>query len=262
MTKTAAGVQPPHLAVWLWVVMPRDCVRPWCAVCTSVSVCASLYPQPTKSSQYRDRFKDVCDVSNGTRRFWVFENCSYQCCLRYILDIVRCFIYRICEPLLLRPPYERYYGAQLEYKLTLCGFFALVWPSGTRKHLGCYLYHFETLLLSAGLPRIQRHIQACATRMSYEGVDTVQLHHQASAKHVISRRASASLRPSCCERAVMFSSIVESKCTGSSLDSSRRDADHIPSHVPSHFPSHFPNRLPSHLPSHLLSHLLSHLIYW
>ena len=30
-------------------------------------------------------------------------------------------IYLICEPLLLRPPYERY-RAQLEYKLTLCGF--------------------------------------------------------------------------------------------------------------------------------------------
>ena len=79
-----------------WVVMPRCCVRPRgirYAVCTSVCVCncACLYPQPASSRDVeRDRFNELCGVSNGAGGGWAFDNCAYQCCaLRNILDILR-----------------------------------------------------------------------------------------------------------------------------------------------------------------------------
>ena len=57
-------------------------------------------------------------------------------------------VYLICEPLLLRPPYMDDIVNSLSirsYRAVLTTF-ALGWPPGTRRNLGCYLYHSEKTL--------------------------------------------------------------------------------------------------------------------
>ena len=75
--------------------------------------------------------------------------------------------------------YERY-RAQLEYKLTLCGDFALGWPPGTRRGLGCYIYitlrrylptpHYWVMLdeyLGCGIPKLTDSEMAQQARDRY-----------------------------------------------------------------------------------------------
>ena len=96
MTKKVAGVQPPHLAVR--VVMPRCCVWPWCAVCTSV--CVHVYIRSSQAANVETVFM-----------MWVMlvTEPGVPGRLRTVPISVACdtyWIYFICEPLLLRPPYD------------------------------------------------------------------------------------------------------------------------------------------------------------
>ena len=108
-----------------------------CALC-GMSISAAHTPP-----MLRLGFNDLCNVSIGELGvpLGAVESCTFQCCLRKILDDLRPYISSyICEPRCCCARRMDDIVNSLSIRSYRVAFFALGWPPGTWRDLGCYLY--------------------------------------------------------------------------------------------------------------------------